>query len=57
MLSSVRKKYGRKIYCKTHGLINLNIPLLRLMFAKWVVVKFCSRFITGVQIYKEKHRS
>ena len=57
MLCSVKIKYGRKIYCKTHGLINLTIPLFTLMFAKWVVVKFWGGYATGVQIYKEKHRS
>ena len=61
MLCSVKKKKknGQKIYRKIHGHINLNlnIPLFRLMFTKWVVVKFWGGFITGLQIYTEKHRS
>ena len=57
MLCSVKKKCDRKIYCKTHGIINLNIPLFKLMFSKRVVVRFWGGFIASVQIYKEKHRS
>ena len=57
MLCSVKKQCDGKIYCKTYGLINLNIPLFKVFFSKCVVVKFWGGFIAGVQIYKEQHRS
>ena len=57
MLCSVKKQCDGKIYCKTHRLINLNIPLFKVFFSKCVVVKFWGGFIAGVQIYKERDRS
>ena len=57
MLCSVKKNMAEKYTAKSMDSLIFNIPLFWLMFAKWVVVKFWGGFITGLQIYKAKHRS